>query len=140
MNGLPIGYFPQDQNVYLLEPDEVNEATIPEEFHRNRYFEMRTALESYARILAVSIARVAGISVGLVPKGIPPLGIYGGSQQLPEFFEPVQSEFPFINPVGENNLMRKTFDLDDVFRASPHHMKFSTFSLIYLRNQIRVTQ
>lgn len=138
INGLPIGYYPQDENVYLVELDQVN--TIPEEIHRTRYLQMRFALESYARILAVSVAKVAGVAVGLVPKGIPPLGLYGGSQNIPEFFEAQQSVFPYLRPIGENNLMRSNIDLVDIFAPAPGDLKLSNFSSIYLRNQIRVTQ
>ena len=136
--GLPIGFFPTDEDIYQLSPQDAS--TGLDEVRKTRYFEMLNALESYARILAVSIARVAAEAVGLVSKGIPPLGLYGGAQNIPDFFVASESTFPYLRPLGENNLMRKKIGLFEIFTPSPGDLKLSDFSSIYLRNQIRVTQ
>jgi len=136
VKGSPIGSFREDANVYSMEPSAAG--TIPVEFHRNRYFEMRRAIDSYARIVAMSAARAIAIAVGLVPPGFPPDGLYSGSQNLPEYFDASNSTHPYLSINGENNLMKKQIPLNDVFAPAPADLKFSNFSKTYLRNQIRI--
>ena len=92
-SGQAIGFYPEDANVYNVDPSQVD--SISNEFHRFRYSQMRLALESYAKIIAVSVARVAAKAVGLMPQGFPPSGLYGGSQNLPEYFNPSGSNGNF---------------------------------------------
>ena len=135
-SGLPIGFFSQDANVYNIDPSAID--SITDEFHRSRYSQMRLALESYAKIIAVSVARVAAMAVGLMPTGFPPNGLYGGSQNLPEFFIPNGSVGIFLDVVDENNLLRRDIDLNSIFQNNPGPLGFSNFAEIYLRNSIRV--
>ncbi len=137
-SGQPIGFFPEDANVYNVDPSQVD--TISNEFHRFRYSQMRLALESYAKIVAVSVARVAAKAVGLMPQGFPPSGLYGGSQNLPEYFNPSGSNGNFLDLVNENNLLRQEIDLNSIFQDNPGPLSLSNFAKIYLRNSIRVTQ
>lgn len=135
--GLPIGYFPEDANVYLLDPAQIS--SIPVEYHRIRYSQMRLALQSYAKIIAVSVARVAAKAVGLVADGFPPNGLYGGSQNLPEYFLSEGSGSHFLDIKDENNLLRANIDLNSIFQNLPGPLGFSNFAKIYLRNSIKVT-
>jgi len=132
--GNPFGTFPDDDNVFLEDPSQLTGATLA------RYQDLRRAVATYARMIAVSVARVAAQAVGAVPKGFPPDGLYGGEQNLPTFFLPSESVHPYLAPVNTNNLMRKTIDFNSIFTAEPQNLKFSNFTSIYLRNQSRVSE
>ena len=117
-SGQAIGFYPEDANVYNV---DLKVDSISNEFHRFRYSQMRLALESYAKIIAVSVARVAAKAVGLMPQGFPPSGLYGGSQNLPEYFNPSGSNGNFLDLVNENNLLRQEIDLNSIFQDNLDH-------------------
>ncbi len=139
--GFPIGKFPEDANVYLLQPSEVNSQTIPVEFHRERYFQMQEALDAWAKVLAVHIARVASNAVGAQPDGIPPYGIYGGNLGLTEYFRTEQAALhrhqPWIENQPANNVLKKDVSFEDV-TSTVNPIGFSFYEDAWWAGRMRV--
>jgi len=133
--GFPIGYFPEDANVYLLEPNQVNIQTVPSEFHRTRHATMRTALQVWAKIVSASIVRAVALATGALPDGLPPLGAYGNTTGS-AYFNNDQSathKMQIIrNSVPENNLLRRELDLFSII----NDIHLGVFERAYLQNRM----
>jgi hypothetical protein len=114
-------------------------AGVPANF-QTRSWQMYDAMSSYARMVSVHVARAAATAVGAIPKGIPPAGIYGGSKQLDEWFDSTLSNENFLSVNNENNLMKSTITLQDMFKLPPQEIHFSEYAVHYFADRFRVTK
>ncbi|PCJ20617.1 MAG: hypothetical protein COB02_03590 [Candidatus Cloacimonadota bacterium] len=140
-NGQPIGTFFSDQNILDLWHFEENEITseITIEFDKIRFGKMKRAIQSFAKLVAVGVARVAAIGTGANAIGVPEQGYFGGVIDS-SFFVASQTETHFLqrileNSQAENNLLRKEIDYHSNFNG----IHFSDLAKNYLENRVLVT-
>lgn len=140
-SGQPIGTFLEDQHIqqyWLLEESDITPQMMGE-FHKARFGKMKYGIQSFAKMIAVHVARVVAVGTGANAVGVPPQGYYGGVIDS-SFFVASQTENYFVQPLlsngqPDNNILRLDVDYDSHFNG----IHFSTLAKNYLENRVTVS-
>ncbi|MCO4781929.1 MAG: Ig-like domain-containing protein [Candidatus Cloacimonetes bacterium] len=137
-SGQAIGTFLEDQHIiqyWALEESEITPQMMGE-FHKSRFGKMKYAIRSFAKMVAVHVARVAAVGTGANAIGVPPQGYYGGVIDS-SFFVASQTENYFLQPIlansqPDNNILRLDVDYNSHFNG----IHFSSLAKNYLENRV----
>jgi hypothetical protein len=137
MDGVPLGELPGDE---LIVDFNISKSDLPPEYQMRRVT-VDTMIEILATGLAALLVHEMGHSLGLVPKGAPPYGLFAAEKEASFIENPKGSVGPHVDTAGPNLMQAGPgsgnmdgLDLQMLFTP----FFFNPLNMAYLRRQILV--